>query len=302
MTDSDPFAAAADVGLLVPLAHGYLQLVANECGFDVLHIKGPAVDDTLSWCDEHGNPKRRTSFDADVLVRPEHVEPLIAELESRDWRAVLGFEEGSAFGHAMIMAHPFIGGINLHRSWPGFGLDDGAAFELLWQGRSVKSVAHVDCMVPVTDAQRLLLLIHAGRSGGSRPLDVQVCWDAASAQERARVRELARLFDAELALAAGIGELEQFRNDPRYRLWNHFAAGDTGRLDEWAGRWAAASGLGERARVARGFVAVNPDLLRHRVGPHPTTKDYAVEYGLRLKAAGRDLLSLARSRWNGGRG
>ena len=68
----------------IRLTHASLQVLADDHGIDVLHIKGPAVDESLlevrasEDATTSGRVERvaRQSIDADVLVRPAHVERL----------------------------------------------------------------------------------------------------------------------------------------------------------------------------------------------------------------------------------
>ena len=54
------------------LVHAYMQIVADACGADILHVKGAAIHPELS-------DGRRGSLDVDILVRPAHVGPVLAD-------------------------------------------------------------------------------------------------------------------------------------------------------------------------------------------------------------------------------
>lgn len=270
------------------LVHAYLQNVADSCGADILHIKGAAIHPELV-------DGRRGSLDVDILVRPAHLQLLLGELSGRGWERVTGFEEGSAFGHAMNLSHP-LGMVDLHRKWPGFDIRPGAAFDLLWQERTTQEIAGVACSTPSLEAQRLILLLHYGRSGGQRAGDLERAWTTADASTRESLVALAQRFDAHLALAAATGDLDSYRSDPGYRLWRYFSRGTGGRFEEWWGRWNAAQGPLAKARVARGFLLVNEDLLRSQLDHEPTTRDYVAAYGIRVSHAAQDLRALAARR------
>ncbi|MBD2758930.1 nucleotidyltransferase family protein [Yimella sp. cx-573] len=283
--------------VLVTLTHGYVQKLADELGVDLLHLKGRAVDERLARRSASGESVGRFSLDVDVLVRPEHVDRLVEALLARGWAKITGFVQGSAFAHAMNLRHDFLGNIDLHRWWPGFGIEPAQAFDLLWGGhRTSMQIANVECDVPDLAAQRLLLLLHAGRTGGVHHPDYEACWPTATPQEQHQIRELADCFDAALPLAAALGELENHRGAPGYLLWRHFSEGSQNRWDEWAGRWQAAEGVRAKADVVRGFVSINPDLLRQRVGANPGARDYVDEYLLRVQAAAAELRHGLRSR------
>lgn len=294
MAPTDAAAQQVPQTVRVLLLHGYLQRVADRAGVDLLHVKGPALDPSLTGGAQRG------SADADVLVRPAHVGRLVDELGALGWQRMTGFTEGSAFGHAMNLRHD-LGMIDVHRHWPGFGLAPTDAFDRLWSARQSRQLAHVDCPVPSLEHQRLILLLHYARSGGQRPQDREAGWDGASADQRAAVRASAAEFDADLALAAAIGELEMFRDRPQYRLWRHFASGSTDRLDEWAGRWSAARTWRERVAVIKGFFEVNDDLLRLELGHEPGRGERLGAYRRRLAAATGSLLARMRGRVPGAR-
>lgn len=280
------------VGVRVQLVHGYAQLLASASSVDLLHLKGASADPTLRPRTVAEGKPVRVSFDVDLLVRPDHVDRFLTVLLDHEWDLVSGFEAGSAFGHATTLRHTYLGYIDLHRSWPGFGMDADEVFDRLWAHHDTVSIAHVDCTVPSVEDQRLILMLHAGRSGGLRHPDAQFLWVDATERERAGMRAHAAEFDAQVALAAATGELEQYRDDPQYQLWRHFSEDSQSRLDEWIGRWRAARNVSDRLRVVKGFLIVNPDLLRDQVGPKPSTGDYARAYADRFGAAVADLRRL----------
>jgi hypothetical protein len=197
----------------VHLAHAVVQAVADECGADILHVKGPAVDRRVV-------ENRPTSTDADVVVRPRHVKALLAALDRHGWELRTSFASGSAFEHAASLWHDRLGWVDVHRYFPGIELDASEAFEILWRDSSPASIAHRACRVPSLDAQRLILLLHAARS--VRPNDVASAWGT----DRDSTMELARVLRAEVALAAVTGRLEDYADEPTYQLWRHFSTRD----------------------------------------------------------------------------
>ncbi|WP_052947008.1 nucleotidyltransferase family protein [Dermacoccus sp. PE3] len=282
--------AAVDVPdrVRLELLHGYVQLVAERHGVRLLHLKGAAVHEGLRR--GHG-----TSFDVDVLVHPDDVAPFLDALSTLGWERLTGFEEGSAFGHATNMRHE-LGLIDLHRHWPGFEVSPVEAFETLWSRHEEMSIAEVPCPVPSLDDQRLILLLHHARSGSGSTRDLEAGWADSDEATRRRIRDLAKQFDAELALAAALGQLENFRSRPGYALWRYFVRGEQSRWEEWWGRYEAATGVRAKMLVLRGLVSVNADLLRFDLGREPTTREYAHAYRLRLRTAVGDLVSSARRR------
>src|SRR5262245_30376280 len=81
----------------VRLTHAQLQAIADEAGVDLLHLKGPAVSEELG---------RRSSSDADVLVRPAHLQRYLDALTRHGWSLYTDFAHGSSFGHAANYRHP----------------------------------------------------------------------------------------------------------------------------------------------------------------------------------------------------
>lgn len=265
----------------VQLAHAVVQAVADACGADLLHVKGPAIDPRIT-------DRARASSDADVIVRPRHVAPLLAALQRGGWQVKASFATGSAFQHAASLWHDHLGWVDVHRHFPGIEVDAGNAFEVLWRDSLPAMIAHRPCRVPGIDAQRLLLLLHAARS--HRPDDVTAAWSTG----REATTALARRLRAEVALAAATGSLEDYADAPTYDLWRHFSTGNTSRLDEWSARLKAAPTRLAAVRVAFWALAVNTDHLALRLGHRPTTGEIAAEYVARLRLALREAWAYAR--------
>lgn len=294
MTQDEPITSALEPASTVDvpdrvrleLLHGYVQLVAEAHEVRLLHLKGAAVHEEL----------RRgpvMSFDVDVLVHPADVDRFLHALSALGWEKLTGFDEGSAFGHAMNLRHD-LGLIDLHRRWPGFEVSPGEAFELLWSRHGEAEIAGVGCPVPSLDDQRLILLLHHARSGAESTRDLDASWAHSDEATRRRTRELAKQLDAELALAAAVGQLDEYRSRPGYALWRYFVRGEQSRWEEWWGRFEAAPGPRAKAVVLRGLVSVNSDLLRFDLGHEPTKREYARAYRERLGTAIGDIAAAAR--------
>jgi hypothetical protein len=266
---------AAPIAARVHLAHAVVQKLADDNAIDLLHLKGPAVLPGL-------RAEGRHSSDVDVLVRPSHLARLAAALESVGWEKRTDFATGSVFAHAANWWHDDWGWVDVHVHWPGVMVDAEQAFDVFARTRVLLPIAHRDCPVPDRTAQRLILVLHSARSGGTS--DVDHAWAAADPGEQDEVRKLAAELDAEVALAAGIGELELHRHHPTYRLWKHFAEGGS-RADEWRARLAAATGLRAKARLATAALRVNRDHLRMELGRPPTREELRERQRLRLRRA-----------------
>ncbi|WP_210649306.1 nucleotidyltransferase family protein [Nocardioides sp. SYSU D00065] len=279
-------ARTAPVAARVHLAHAVVQKLAEDRGIDLLHLKGPAVLPGL-------RAEGRQSSDVDVLVRPSHLPRLVTALESVGFEQRTDFATGSVFAHAANWWHDDWGWVDVHTSWPGVGVDAEVAFDVFARTRVQVPIAHWDCPVPDRTAQRLILVLHAARSGGTT--DVDHAWTAADPGEQEDVRRLARELDAEVALAAGIGELDLHRHHPTYRLWRYFTEGGS-RLDEWRARLAAAGTARARAELLGAALRVNRDHLRMELGRPPTREEVRARQRLRVRRATDELASRVRRR------
>ncbi|WP_207208218.1 nucleotidyltransferase family protein [Nocardioides glacieisoli] len=264
------------IGARVHLAHAVVQKLADDRGIDLLHLKGPAVLPGL-------RAGGRQSSDVDVLVRPSHLHLLVTALESVGFEQRTDFATGSVFAHAANWWHDSWGWVDVHVSWPGVTIDAERAFEVLSRDSVQHPIAHRACPVPGRTAQRLVLVLHAARSGGGTA-DIEGSWTVADPEERAEVRGLTAELGAEVALAAGIGELELHRGAPTYALWHQFVHGGS-RLDEWRARLTAATGARAKAELLTSALRVNRDHLRMELGHPPTRQEVRARQLRRLRRA-----------------
>lgn len=261
------------VAARVHLAHAVVQKLADDRGIDLLHVKGPAVLPGL-------RSAGRQSSDVDVLVRPSHLSRLVTALESVGWEQRTDFATGSVFAHAANWWHDSWGWVDVHVSWPGVTIDAEEAFDILSRDSARHPIAHRECPVPSRTAQRLVLVLHAARSGGSD--DVDDAWTAADPLAQEDVRRLTAELGAEVALAAGIGELELHRDAPTYALWHHFVHGGS-RFDEWRARLAAAPDARAKVHLLTSALRVNRDHLRMELGRTPTRRDVRARQARRIR-------------------
>ena len=281
----------------IELTHGVLQRLAARCGAAVLHIKGPTVSpELLEHCivNDEDTVITRGSTDAAVLVRPEHLAQFETTLAHHGWHKVVDFHDGSAFGHAANYWHELLGYADIHRQFPGINIAPSPAFQALWTRRQGIDIAHTPIHTPSVTDQRLILLLHAARSGNPNHPDKVRCWDDASDQERQTVRSLARDLDAQVALAAAIGELEQYREHRTYDLWRQFSTGDPSRLHEWRARVRAAPTRKEAVKVVLNSLALNRPHLRMDLGHDLTRADIVRGYWDRTVRASQEILQVAR--------
>lgn len=250
----------------VRLAHATAQAIAEDHGIDILHIKGPAVDPVLLVA-------RRRSSDADVWVRPSQVEDLITRLQSHQWELVYPFADGSPFRHAATFRHTTLGYLDVHRSFPGIGLKPDLAFDFLWAGRHVVDIAGYACPVPSQDAQRLILLLHAARAYPQRRGDIDHLWSDAPEHVRLVTDSLARDLDAEVALAAVTGRLDDYTHRREHALWRALVHGESSRARMWVARVRAEPSWTGRWSTGLALLRPKPARLQAQLGRPPTTLD-----------------------------
>lgn len=250
------------------LARAAVQTLADGDGIEVIHLKGDALDPSL-----HPSP----GSDVDILVRPTHVTALHGVLQRHGWRVDSTFEFGSPFGHAQTYHHDMWGYLDVHRRFPGIGIEDEAAFDRLWSARSSLDFAGVLCPVPSVVAQTVILLLNsARRRGRSRETPPEI-WTEATPDRRAEVEAEVDALDAWIAFDAAFGRLDRHRQAPEYRLWKVASQGG-GRFEEWWARVEAARGWRASLRVIAQAPRVNVDHLAHELDRRPTRRDIVWEF------------------------
>lgn len=291
----------ASVGIC--FAHASLQVLAEDHGINLLHIKGPAVDESLlqvgpSLESDLLQPSPvsvpRASLDADVLVRPSHLPQLFDVLHRHGWSTTYRFEDGSAFEHAATMAHPFLAPVDVHRRFPGIGLEAEAAFDRLWADRHLAEVGGYPCPVPSVTAQRLILILHAARGASADHPDIRRCWLEATEEVQADVDHLAKDLSAEVGLAAGTGRLDRHKDARDHDLWRALSTGEPSMVKIWAARVRAAPSRREALRTAVRLAAPNIHRLEADYGRPPTRRQLASAYVQRAKWGLRELARAVR--------
>lgn len=251
------------------LSRAAVQVTADRAAVDLLHIKGGAVDRSL-------RPTITPGSDVDVLVRPAHIAALHRALISTGWRVYSTFEGGSPFGHAQTYQHETWGYLDLHRYFPGIGLESGAAFEHLWAAHGAREFAGVVCPVPALPAQAVILVLNAARARTRRG-DLRLTWDEATPEFRRRVLIEVEALDASIAFDAAFGRLDAHRGAQSYQLWKVVTTGGD-RVEEWSARIRAAPTLAARLRLFARAPLVNVETLSHRLGRPASPADIAREF------------------------
>lgn len=288
----------------VRFSHACLQVLADDHGVDLLHIKGPAIDESLLDRRTVQHPDSdesfeelvpRNSVDADVLVRPSHVNRLFRALSAHGWRMAFDFVDGSAFEHASTWEHPTFEHVDVHRQFPGIGLDREAAFELLWADRQTTLIAGQPCPVPDLTTQRLILILHAVRGGNLQHCDIRNSWTRASDDQRREVERLAADLHAQVALAAGTGRLDEHHGSREYDLWKVLSTGDRSLTRLWLARVKAQPTLVAAIRMGVKLILPNRNRMAQSLGRRPSAGELAHEYLQRIGAAAGELLRLMRA-------
>ncbi|SMC50450.1 glycosyltransferase [Janibacter indicus] len=290
VSGGQPGDGVADVplGARVRLGHAAIQHIAATHGVDLLHIKGAAIDDAMT------HPGRRPG-DIDVLVRPEDVALLLRLTTDAGFRLVSGFRTGSPFGHAATLDHPVWGHLDVHRHFPGIGLDATAAFDHLWEGRTHRDIGGARCATPGPAAHGVLLVLHAARNveGGQATADVEHVWHHADDEARAAMAAEAVAIGAETAFAVGTGETDRVQDAAGLRDWLALTQGDS-RLSEWRARIRTAPDAPSRLRLIAMLPLVNTDALAARLGRPPTPGEIARAFVDRVRQAVVEVTGRAR--------
>ena len=297
MTDLPPI----PLMLRTRLAHATLQAIADDCGAEILHIKGAAVDASLlpiredapadATAAERALP--RLSADADVLVRPAHLKRFLAALKRHGWIRKSRLYSGGAVEHSVDWWQPELGGVDVHVRFPGIRLAPERAFTKLWRDRTCVPIAHRACHVPTVDAQRLVLLLHAARNGGPDGADVGLAWANATPAERKRVRELATSFDAEVALAGATGHLDDYADRPEYDLWRLLGQTDAEVFELWVSMVKAGPTNFDRVRAILYALQPKGDRLAPDLQRQSAPIEVLHAHIKRLQRGGAGVLGLA---------
>lgn len=293
----DRMALTLSTGAAIRLTHAAVQVIADDAGLDVLHIKGPAIDPLIIDAGDvefvRSQPAR-VSTDADVWVRPDHLTAMRKALERQGWTVAYHFDDGSPFRHAMTLMHGSFAPLDLHRRFPGIGIDADEAFEALWQSRMSMEIGGVACSVPDLIAQRLIVILHAVRA--RRQLDIDVAYGSANDVERGAIEALAERLDAEVPLAAATGRLEEFVDRREYPLWRAIRDGERSRIRMWAARVKSEPSMRRRLGTGIALVAPKADRLQATLGRRPTATDRVKDVMETARTALRELRTMVRGR------
>ncbi|MDO5750284.1 MAG: nucleotidyltransferase family protein [Rothia sp. (in: high G+C Gram-positive bacteria)] len=266
----------------IMLAHAYFQRMADRHNVDILHVKGYAFDREVYR-------PNRYSTDADILVRPSHVQRFVDLLLEDGWKIQAHFETGSVFEHAMTLYHPVWGLTDIHRFFPGLGRRGGYSrvFEQLWTARRPVMIAHKPCWVPSVLDARVIVVLHRARAAAKYSSDIEYLRSILSLGDWARMRQRAAELDSSLAYAAATGMLENYRHDRDYLLWKS-ASQPIPAYQQWLGRIYSAPTLGDKLRTLKAIFVVNRDHLAMQLGHEPTKAEVRAKFFERFGIGGKN--------------
>lgn len=146
-------------GDAVDLAHALVARMAVALGVRALSIKGPSTD-------AYGLRRPRLAADADVLVEPSGFLAVCAELERNGWHVRHGRDTPSILpAHSRTYIRDgWPCDIDLHSWFPGMFRPASDAFDALWRGRSVLTIACSPVLVPSRSGAALIAALHTERS------------------------------------------------------------------------------------------------------------------------------------------
>lgn len=278
---SDNPASSPSEGIDVPLpirmqlSHAYFQHLAERNHIDILHIKGYAFAEEVYY-------SGRNSTDVDILVRPEHLDRLVDAALADGWEIMAHFETGSIFEHAMTLYHGSWGLADIHRYFPGIGDAQGSVFEMLWQKRRIREIAHYPCFLPSLVDSRIFVVVHGARSAAQINSDIDHLHSSLTSADWQTIRDRVPELGAELAFAAALGELEQFNKHPDYLLWKSVSEETPVHL-KWRARFKHAQGLRGKARVLLSILRVNRDHLAMELGHQPSPQEIREKFFSRFR-------------------
>ncbi|GAA1945894.1 hypothetical protein GCM10009798_01090 [Nocardioides panacihumi] len=136
----------------IALAHALTARLARDCGVRALAMKGPVSA-------HHGWRNPRHSSDADLLVEPSGLAPLLSRLGELGWQQKPRYAD-----HSVTLTHPLWPcELDVHDRFPGFLAEPDVVFDALWRTRSTIELAHSPqpCTGPVGSA--VVAALHALR-------------------------------------------------------------------------------------------------------------------------------------------
>lgn len=278
-------------GVRLEMSRAGVQVIADRVGARLLHIKGSMTDPVLLG-------PRFEGTDVDVMVDPAGIPSLHRALVAAGWQVYSAFRNNSSFEHAQTYFHPDWGYLDVHRRFPGIGIADDRAFEVLWTDRAEVRAAGLPCAVPALTAQAVLLTLNAARAGGMGDTAARV-WDALDGPARRDCLALVERLDAAVAFAAAHGDLERYAHRREYLLWKVASRGGT-RTEDWLGRVRASRTLRDRIGLVLRAPLVNTERLTHKLGRRPRPAEIVREFLTRSAQGAREVTRAAGDRFRQG--
>lgn len=147
------------LSVAIDLAHALVKSASDAVGVRALFIKGPIAN-------FHGVRRHRIPSDVDVLVHPDDLGALKAEMIRRGWvQRPESFAHRSFVTHSITLLHDeWPCDVDIHRSFPGFLLDEAAAFEVLWRRREQIELASTPVSGSDLTSSVIIAALHALRA------------------------------------------------------------------------------------------------------------------------------------------
>lgn len=273
---------AISLPVRLQLARAAVQVLADDTGVRLLHIKGNAADASL-------RDGAASGTDIDVMIHPDDIRRFDAVLTAHGWQRYSSFANGSPFEHAQTYWSDTWGHLDLHRRFPGIRRKDAEAFAILARDGGEADVAGTACPVPSVPAQGVVLILNAARAGGIEGSPLERVWNAAPTRWRTEVEALVAELDAPVGFAVAFGRLDEWQGERDYDLWRVVTHGGT-RVEEWRARMRAAPTRWAALRIALRAAFVNVDVLRHDLGRDPRAIDIVRSFGARAFHAASDIV------------
>lgn len=226
------------------LVYALVGSAARDHAISSVFIKGPILH-------SQGLREREHSGDVDIWVEPTKVEALISALKPWGWHSVPDLWSGLPVNHSVTLKPEFWGcELDVHHHFPGVGVAEAQAFNLLLARGTPLEFAGVTVTVPEVSAHTVIESLNR-----SRP-EIGVPRDSTQLDEAARLLAIGGTKSLDFALQA---EADAALNIPLQRAFPGSFQGTSSRPPlNW--RWRA-----EKSPVRAYFVALKAVPFRARM-------------------------------------
>lgn len=177
------------LGPLHELVSSLVLSLARAEGLRAMIIKGPALE-------FQGLRREKHSGDVDVWAHPSDVDALADLLAEWGWTRLDGFWDGTDIGHSVTLARGTWGcEIDVHKTFPGIGLDADAAFESIRRRATSMRFASVAGLCPNPTDHAIIAALHYLRPRLGRSTDSAQLGQAVEVLRVAGVDCVSRAFE-----------------------------------------------------------------------------------------------------------